>query len=46
VHVGLVNRRCLIAPFHNMMLVCPATTRSQVDQLISAFTEITQALVA
>ena len=46
VHVGLVNRRCLIAPFHNMMLVCPSTTRSQVDQLISAFTEITQALVA
>jgi len=45
VHVGLVNRRCLIAPFHNMMLVCPATTRAQVDQMVSAFAEITQALV-
>jgi glutamate-1-semialdehyde 2,1-aminomutase len=46
VHVGLVNRRCLIAPFHNMMLVCPATTHAQVAQMVSAFAEITKALVA
>jgi glutamate-1-semialdehyde 2,1-aminomutase len=46
VHVALVNRGCLIAPFHNMMLVCPATTRVQVEQMVSAFAEITQALVA
>jgi glutamate-1-semialdehyde 2,1-aminomutase len=31
IHLGLLNRGCLIAPFHNMMLPCPATTASQVD---------------
>jgi glutamate-1-semialdehyde 2,1-aminomutase len=36
----LLNRGCLIAPFHNMMLVCPATTAMQVDALCAAFAEI------
>ena len=27
IHVALVNRGVLIAPFHNMMLISPATTR-------------------
>jgi glutamate-1-semialdehyde 2,1-aminomutase len=40
IHVGLVNRGCLIAPFHNMMLVSPATTKKQVDRLARAFGEI------
>ena len=44
VHVALVNRGCLIAPFHNMMLVCPATTRTQVARLVNAFTDITAQL--
>lgn len=39
-HVGLVNRGCLIAPFHNMMLVCPATTAAQVDALVGAFSDV------
>ena len=39
-HIGLVNRGCLIAPFHNMMLVSPATKKRQVDRLIGAFIEI------
>ncbi len=39
-HVGLVNRGCLIAPFHNMMLASPVTTKAQVDRLIAAFDEI------
>jgi glutamate-1-semialdehyde 2,1-aminomutase len=39
-HLGLVNRECLIAPFHNMMLVCPATTTAQVDRLVSAFDDL------
>lgn len=39
VHLALLNRGCLIAPFHNMMLVCPATTPAQVDRLIAAFDE-------
>ncbi|MBL8581745.1 MAG: aspartate aminotransferase family protein [Rhizobiaceae bacterium] len=44
VHVALVNRGCLIAPFHNMMLVSPATTRQQVDRLVKAFGSVTQEL--
>ncbi|MFN3955270.1 MAG: aspartate aminotransferase family protein [Pararhodobacter sp.] len=39
-HLGLVNRGCLIAPFHNMMLVSPATKNRQIDRLIAAFDEI------
>lgn len=44
IHLGLVNRGCLIAPFHNMMLVCPATTVADVDRLVSAFAEIARGL--
>ncbi len=40
VHLGLLNRGCLIAPFHNMMLVSPVTTDSQIDRLIMAFTDV------
>ncbi len=46
VHMGLLNRGCLIAPFHNMMLVCPATTAEQVDRLVTAFEAVLAALVA
>ncbi|MDB5658986.1 MAG: aspartate aminotransferase family protein [Cypionkella sp.] len=38
-HVALLNRGCLIAPFHNMMLISPATKKRQVDRLIAAFDE-------
>jgi glutamate-1-semialdehyde 2,1-aminomutase len=40
VHTALLNRGCLIAPFHNMMLVSPATKKRQIDRLIAAFDEI------
>ena len=40
VHVALLNRGCLIAPFHNMMLISPTTRKRQVDRLIAAFDEI------
>ena len=46
IHAALVNRGCLIAPFHNMMLVSPATTFEQIDRLIAAFDEITAELMA
>ncbi|MCC0078686.1 MAG: aspartate aminotransferase family protein [Rhodobacter sp.] len=39
-HLGLLNRGCLIAPFHNMMLVSPVTRRRQIDRLVAAFDEI------
>jgi glutamate-1-semialdehyde 2,1-aminomutase len=40
IHLSLLNRGCLIAPFHNMMLICPATTAAQVDSLRVAFDEV------
>jgi glutamate-1-semialdehyde 2,1-aminomutase len=46
VHVALLNRGCLIAPFHNMMLISPATKKRQVDRLIAAFDEILSELFA
>lgn len=39
-HLALLNRGVLIAPFHNMMLVCPATAPAHVDALIAAFAEV------
>jgi glutamate-1-semialdehyde 2,1-aminomutase len=36
-HTGLLNRGTLIAPFHNMMLISPATKKAQVDRLIASF---------
>ncbi|MCB1388554.1 MAG: aminotransferase class III-fold pyridoxal phosphate-dependent enzyme, partial [Rhodobacteraceae bacterium] len=45
-HLGLLNRGCLIAPFHNMMLVSPVTKRTQIDRLIAAFDEILAELIA
>ena len=46
IHVALVNRGVLIAPFHNMMLISPATTGRQVDRLVGAFGEVAALLVA
>ncbi len=40
VHMGLLNRGCLIAPFHNMMLISPATSRRQIDRLVTAFDDV------
>jgi glutamate-1-semialdehyde 2,1-aminomutase len=34
VHHYLLNRGLIITPFHNMMLICPATTEDHVDRLI------------
>ncbi|MCV2864007.1 aspartate aminotransferase family protein [Defluviimonas sp. WL0075] len=45
-HTGLLNRGCLIAPFHNMMLVSPVTRKRQIDRLIGAFDEILTELFA
>ena len=37
IHLYLLNRGVLITPFHNMLLVCPATTAQDVDKLLTAF---------
>ena len=46
IHTALLNRGCLIAPFHNMMLISPATRKHQIDRLIAAFDEILTELFA
>ena len=46
IHIALVNRGVLIAPFHNMMLVSPVTTARQVDKLVAAFGDIAARLAA
>ena len=35
-HLYLINRGILIAPFHMMMLVSPATTGAQIERLVAA----------
>ena len=45
-HVALLNRGCLIAPFHNMMLISPATKTRAVDRLTAAFDEVLSELFA
>ncbi|HOZ63483.1 MAG TPA: aspartate aminotransferase family protein, partial [Burkholderiaceae bacterium] len=37
IHLYLLNRDVLITPFHNMMLVCPDTSRADVQRLLAAF---------
>jgi glutamate-1-semialdehyde 2,1-aminomutase len=44
VHLYLLNRGVLITPFHNMMLVSPATTENQLQQLLGAFEECCEEL--
>jgi glutamate-1-semialdehyde 2,1-aminomutase len=44
IHLALLNRGCLIAPFHNMMLVSPATSPAQVETLCRAFESVAASL--
>ena len=46
IHMALMNRGSLIAPFHNMMLISPATGEAQVERLIAHFGEIAATLAA
>lgn len=43
-HIGLLNRGALIAPFHNMMLVSPATSDADCAAMLSATEEVLAAL--
>ena len=44
VHLMALNRGILLTPFHNMALMCPATTRAMVDRHTAVFRETTAAL--
>jgi glutamate-1-semialdehyde aminotransferase len=43
-HLLRLNRGVLITPFHNMALMCPATTEADVDRHAEVFTELLAAL--
>ena len=45
-HLYLMNRGVLITPFHNMALMCPATTEEQVDRHTEVFTAAVSELAA
>ena len=45
-HLHALNRRLLLTPFHNMALMCPATTESDVDRHTEAFAECAGELFA
>ena len=46
IHLALLNRGAMITPFHNMMLVCPATTGADIDHLLAAFDAVLDRLTA
>lgn len=45
IHLYLMNRGVLIAPFHNMTLTCPATTVQDVDHLVATVAAACDALI-
>ena len=44
-HLYAVNRGVLMTPFHNMALMCPATTRADVDPHTAVFAAAVDELV-
>ena len=45
-HLAMCNRGILMTPFHNMALMCPDTTRADVDRHTAVFREVVGALLA
>ena len=45
-HLYLANRGVLLTPFHNMALMCPTTTKADVDRHQQVFEEAISALVS
>lgn len=45
IHLFFINRGVLIAPFHNMTLICPATTEDQVARLGNVLGECLSSLM-
>jgi glutamate-1-semialdehyde 2,1-aminomutase len=46
IHLYLLNRGVLLTPFHNMMLICPATTEADVNKLVQSFNDCLTALTS
>ncbi len=45
IHLFLLNRGCLITPFHNMLLVCPQTSDADLARLLDAFADCLDRLI-
>jgi glutamate-1-semialdehyde 2,1-aminomutase len=45
-HLAMCNRGILMTPFHNMALMCPATSQPDVDRHTEVFREVVGALYA
>ncbi|HET7279364.1 MAG TPA: transaminase [Dermatophilaceae bacterium] len=45
-HLAMCNRGILMTPFHNMALMCPATSQADVDRHTEVFREVVGALYA
>lgn len=45
IHLYLLNRGVLLTPFHNMMLVCPATSQEDLKRLVQMFNDCLNALM-
>ena len=45
-HLAMCNRGILMTPFHNMALMCPETSREDVDRHTEVFREVVGALYA
>jgi glutamate-1-semialdehyde 2,1-aminomutase len=46
IHLYLLNRGVLLTPFHNMMLICPATSKDDVKRLVHIFDECLNGLTS
>ncbi|WP_152185841.1 transaminase [Segeticoccus rhizosphaerae] len=44
-HLAMCNRGILMTPFHNMALMCPDTSREDIDRHTAAFREVVAALL-
>lgn len=44
-HLFLLNRRVLVTPFHNMLLVSPVTTGDEISRLLETFDDCLTALL-
>ncbi len=45
IHLYLLNRGVLLTPFHNMMLVCPATSENDIKKLMQVFNDCLKELM-
>ena len=46
IHLYLANRGVLLTPFHNMALMCPTTTKTDIDRHNEVFEEVIQKLIS